>query len=65
VSDSTNVTKAARREVSATVPTILDLRDCVHHLQNVIKDITQLNTFKPVRDSFFLLLFQLTYKIFI
>ena len=48
VSDSTNVTKAARRETCAVVETMLDLRDCVHHIQLTIKDITTLEEFKPV-----------------
>ncbi|RDB28214.1 hypothetical protein Hypma_001371 [Hypsizygus marmoreus] len=45
-SDSTNVTKAARREIAAAIPTVIDLCDCVHHLQNTIKDITKLSEFK-------------------
>jgi hypothetical protein len=48
-SDSTNVTKAARRDITAKIPTILDLRDSVHHIQLTIKDITNLEEFKPVR----------------
>jgi hypothetical protein len=47
-SDSTNVTKAARRDITAKIPTILDLRDSVHHIQLTIKDITNLEEFKPV-----------------
>jgi hypothetical protein len=48
-SDSTNVTKAARRETVEEVTMMLDLRDCNHHLQLTIKDITNLVTFKFVR----------------
>jgi len=48
VSDSTNVTKAARRKTCAVVETMLDLRDCVHHIQLTIGDITTLEEFKPV-----------------
>ena len=48
VSDSTNVTKAARRQTTERVQTILDLRDSVHHIQLTIKDITFLEEFKPV-----------------
>ncbi|KAF8154878.1 ribonuclease H-like domain-containing protein [Crassisporium funariophilum] len=47
VSDSTNVTKAARQQTTESVKTILDLRDCVHHIQLTIKDITALEEFKP------------------
>jgi len=47
VSDNTNVTKVARRDTIALVPTMLDLWDCVHHIQNTIKDITNLLAFKP------------------
>lgn len=50
-SDSTNVTKATRREVSATTPTILNLNDAVHHLHNTIGEITKLNEFKTVGSS--------------
>ena len=46
VSDSTNVTKAARRTTVQVVQTMLDLRDCVHHIQNTIKDITKLEDFE-------------------
>lgn len=46
VSDNTNVTKAAHRNTIEIVPTMLDLWDCVHHLQNTIKDITKLFAFK-------------------
>ncbi|KAF9521628.1 hypothetical protein CPB83DRAFT_900472 [Crepidotus variabilis] len=48
VSDNTNVTKAARTETSAVVPTLLDLWDCVHHIQNTIKDITNDEDFKSL-----------------
>ncbi|KAF8329928.1 ribonuclease H-like domain-containing protein [Amanita rubescens] len=45
-SDNTNVTKAARREISKEVKTILTVNDCVHHLHSAIKDITTLGFFK-------------------
>jgi len=48
VSDSTNVTKAAHRETAKNVPGLLDIRDCVHHIQLAIKDITKLEVFKSV-----------------
>ncbi|KAF8817235.1 hypothetical protein BYT27DRAFT_7075277 [Phlegmacium glaucopus] len=47
VSDNTNVTKAARCDTIDLVPTMLDLWDCIHHIQNTIKDITNLLAFKP------------------
>jgi hypothetical protein len=47
-SDSTNVTKAARREATNIVATMLDLCDAVHHLQNTIGDINKLQEFKFV-----------------
>jgi hypothetical protein len=50
VSDSTNVTKVARRETSQVVKTMLDLRDSVHHIQLTIKDVTTLEEFKPVSE---------------
>ncbi|KAJ6607061.1 ribonuclease H-like domain-containing protein [Mycena sp. CBHHK59/15] len=46
-SDSTNVTKAARRNLVAVVPTMQDLCDCVHHIHNTIGDINKLAEFKP------------------
>ena len=50
VSDSTNVTKAARRETTQVVKTMLNLRDSVHHIQLTIKDVTTLEEFKPVSE---------------
>ncbi|KAM6488823.1 Ribonuclease H-like domain containing protein [Amanita muscaria] len=47
-SDNTNVTKAARREVSNEYKTILTVNDCVHHLHLAIKDITTLGCFKSL-----------------
>lgn len=48
VSDSTNVTKPAHRDITQKIPTMLDLRDSVHHIQLTIKDITGIEEFKPV-----------------
>jgi hypothetical protein len=48
-SDSTNVTKAARRETVHIVTTMLDLCDAVHHLHNTIGDINKLPELKFVR----------------
>ncbi|KAF7320739.1 DUF659 family protein [Mycena chlorophos] len=45
VSDSTSVTKLARRMLVTKYPHILDLRDAVHHLHNTIGDITKLQYF--------------------
>ncbi|KAG0700235.1 ribonuclease H-like domain-containing protein, partial [Suillus ampliporus] len=45
-SDSTNVTKAGRRQVVETIPIMLDLCDAVHHLHNTIGDINKLPAFK-------------------
>jgi hypothetical protein len=45
--------KAARRDTIALVPTMLDLWDCVHHIQNTIKDITNLPAFKPASPGHF------------
>ncbi|KAG1766267.1 ribonuclease H-like domain-containing protein [Suillus occidentalis] len=47
-SDSTAVTKNARREVVDTIPTILDLCDACHHLHNTIKNITLLPEFEQM-----------------
>ncbi|KAL7280348.1 hypothetical protein ACG7TL_005266 [Trametes sanguinea] len=50
-SDSTIVTLNTRSEISMDIPTILDLRDCCHHLHNIISDITKLPAFKePIAD---------------
>ncbi|KAF9549384.1 hypothetical protein CPC08DRAFT_648213 [Agrocybe pediades] len=46
-SDNTAVTRAARRDMVENIPTLLDIWDCVHHLHNTIKDITNLPSFKP------------------
>jgi hypothetical protein len=48
VSDNTNVTKAARRLIHEAVPTIMPIWDCVHHIQNMIKDVSNLSEYKPV-----------------
>lgn len=48
VSDSTNVTKTAHCEVSATVLTMLDLCNVIHHFQLTIKDISLLSDFTTV-----------------
>jgi endoglucanase Acf2 len=47
-SDITNVTKATWKNISTENPTILDLNDAIHHLQNTIGDITKLDEFKSV-----------------
>ncbi|KAJ2983808.1 hypothetical protein NUW54_g10593 [Trametes sanguinea] len=50
-SDSTTVTLNTRSEISTAVPTIFDLRDCCHHLHNIIADITKLSAFRePMSD---------------
>ncbi|KAJ7608836.1 ribonuclease H-like domain-containing protein [Mycena polygramma] len=46
-SDSTNVTKAARRNVVTAVTTMENLNDCVHHIHNSIGDINKVAEFKP------------------
>ncbi|KAJ6580074.1 ribonuclease H-like domain-containing protein, partial [Mycena vulgaris] len=45
VSDSTNTTLAARREITKAIPTVINLCDVVHYLQHVIGDITELPEF--------------------
>ncbi|KAG2079898.1 ribonuclease H-like domain-containing protein [Suillus cothurnatus] len=45
-SDSTNVTKAGRRELVSIVGTMLDFCDAVHHLHNTIGDINKLPKLK-------------------
>lgn len=50
-SDSTNVTKASRRELVNVIPTILDLCDAVHHLHNTIGDINKLPDFRFVSST--------------
>jgi len=57
VSDSTNVTKAAHRETAKNVPGLLDICDCVHHIQLTIKDITKLKAFKNVSPSHWIIIF--------
>ena len=39
---------------------MLDLWDCVHHIQNTIKDITNLLAFKPASARLLLLYFKPT-----
>ncbi|PPQ80645.1 hypothetical protein CVT25_001653 [Psilocybe cyanescens] len=51
VSDSTNVTKAAHRQTTDVVKTILDLRDSVHYIQLTIKDSTTLDEFEPSLEA--------------
>ncbi|EPS96167.1 hypothetical protein FOMPIDRAFT_1095199, partial [Fomitopsis schrenkii] len=45
-SDSTIVTLKSRREINKMYPTIFDLRDCCHHLHNLLADISKLEEFK-------------------
>ncbi|KAF9497418.1 hypothetical protein BDN71DRAFT_1494751 [Pleurotus eryngii] len=45
VSDNTNVTKACRRKLTDAIPSILNLANCVHHLQLLLGDITKLGHF--------------------
>ncbi|KXN87127.1 hypothetical protein AN958_09181 [Leucoagaricus sp. SymC.cos] len=40
--------KLTRKWIALKIPTILPVWDCVHHIQNTIKDITQLNAFKDM-----------------
>ena len=47
-SDSTSVTLNARHNINEDIPTIFDLHDPCHHLQNTIKDITKLPEFSAV-----------------
>lgn len=47
-SDSTALTKAGRRELTAKYPTILNFGDPCHHLNLTIKEITELPEFKDV-----------------
>ncbi|KAI0643457.1 ribonuclease H-like domain-containing protein [Trametes meyenii] len=43
--------KSKVMQVSLAIPTIFDLRDCCHHLHNIIGDITSLPAFKaPIAD---------------
>lgn len=50
VSDNTNVTKACRRKLTDAIPSILNLADCVHHLQLLLGDITKLEHFSSVSN---------------
>ncbi|KAJ8584996.1 hypothetical protein M405DRAFT_746027, partial [Rhizopogon salebrosus TDB-379] len=45
-SDSTIVTKNARRDIVVEIPTMLDLCDVCHHLHNTIKNVTILPEFE-------------------
>ncbi|KAH9858440.1 ribonuclease H-like domain-containing protein [Lenzites betulinus] len=45
-SDSAGNTRKARALLAKEIPTLLDLPDCCHHLQNTSKDITKLTDFK-------------------
>ncbi|KAF7293507.1 DUF659 family protein [Mycena indigotica] len=47
-SDNTNVTKLARRLPQERIPGLITLWDCVHHIHNMIKDITKLPQFARV-----------------
>ena len=47
-SDSTGNTRRGRKDAQEALPTVLDLGDCCHHLQNTIKDINKLPEFKDV-----------------
>ncbi|TFY64064.1 hypothetical protein EVG20_g6072 [Dentipellis fragilis] len=47
-SDSTSITKGARRELCKEVTTILDLCDACHHIHNTIGNISKLPEFKPM-----------------
>ncbi|KAI0683440.1 hypothetical protein BC835DRAFT_1295844, partial [Cytidiella melzeri] len=44
-SDSTIVTLKTRAEITQEIPTIVDLRDCCHHLHGIIGKITKLPRF--------------------
>ena len=50
-SDSTIVTLKSRCEINKDYPTIFDLRDCCHHLHNLMADISKLPEFKSVSKS--------------
>jgi hypothetical protein len=49
-SDNTGVTKNSRRDTNSRWPTIEDLRDCIHLIQNTLENITKLPEFKEVRS---------------
>lgn len=48
-SDNAGNTKKARALLKELTPTVLDIADCCHHLQNTAKDLTRLPEFKEVR----------------
>ncbi|KAK7007106.1 ribonuclease H-like domain-containing protein [Favolaschia claudopus] len=56
VTDSTNVTLAARRGVTKEAPTILDLCDVIHFLQHIIGDINELPEYQSMMEALKLLL---------
>lgn len=47
-SNSTGNTKKGRKMIYEEVQTIINLGDCCHHIQNMIKDINKLPEFKEV-----------------
>ncbi|KAL0566773.1 hypothetical protein V5O48_015229 [Marasmius crinis-equi] len=49
-SDNTNVTKATRAWIQESHPSIYSINDCVHHLHNMIGDITKLDQFKQTMN---------------
>ncbi|KAK6981126.1 ribonuclease H-like domain-containing protein [Favolaschia claudopus] len=51
VTDSTNVTLAARRGVTKEAPTILDLCDVIHFLQHIIGDINELPEYESMMEA--------------
>ncbi|KAF8148580.1 hypothetical protein B0H34DRAFT_802808 [Crassisporium funariophilum] len=50
-SDNTGNTRCGRRNAQAVIPTMLNLADCVHHLQNTIKDINGIPEFKDAQQD--------------
>ncbi|TFK80579.1 hypothetical protein K466DRAFT_503657, partial [Polyporus arcularius HHB13444] len=47
-SDNAGNTKKARALLKQLTPSVLDIGDCCHHLQNTAKDLTRLPEFKEV-----------------
>ena len=47
-SDSTSNTKLARILICKEIPTVIDIRDSVHHTNLAIKDICGLKCFRKV-----------------
>lgn len=52
-SDNTGNTRGFRRIICERIPTMLNLPDPNHHLNNTMKDVLKLLYFKLVRLSFF------------